>query len=120
MNLAALNEKDRACLLLSDLFCDNEMSPDEIDSLAISLRSLKISPSTMYWMLRYELFPILFSNLLCVPGEWSGFDDDWLLREVKRRRTNTKSWMRVTYEATAWYLFGGLVTNTWFQIEKRL
>lgn len=120
MNYVALNEKDRARLLLSDLFSDNEMSLDEIDSLAASLRSLQISPSTMYWMLRHELFPILFSNLLCVAGQWAGFDEDRLLNEIERRRKSSRSWMNATYETVAWYLFGGLVTNTWFQIEKRL
>ena len=55
--------------------------------MARYLRGLNVPMTTPNYILRYGLFPLLYGNLLCIPGgEWMGFDRTWLLTSIEERR----------------------------------
>ncbi|KAJ3557852.1 hypothetical protein NM688_g1246 [Phlebia brevispora] len=59
---------------LSDLFLDTEHTQDDLDRLANRLSSTGISTDALESMLRDDLFPVLYSNLISIAGshrEWS-------------------------------------------------
>lgn len=110
----------KACIALSWLFLDIEQSPKHIDSIASSLRALNIPSATLSRMLRHDVFPILYPNLLSVAGTWDVFDEDWLLGEVERRRATGNGWVKGLAEFAVWLTVGRMVTSVWGQVVERL
>jgi len=88
-------QEKQACVILSELFLDTELTQLSLNHLTSSLRPLGIPVPTLEHILRYDLFPILLPNLLSIAGEWQGFDEVWLLRRVQARRSAGGSgWMK--------------------------
>lgn len=112
--------ENKACTALSCLFLDIELTLFEIDSIAASFRPLNIPSATLGHMLRYDVFPILYSNLLSVVGIWDGFDDDWPLEQVERRRATGPGWVQPIAECALWVTVGRMVTPVWDQVVERL
>lgn len=83
-----------ACTALARLFLDTEKAPLELDSIAASLRPLDMSTDTLSQLLRYDVFPILYPNMLSVAGEWDGFDENWLLGRIEAHRRTGHGWAR--------------------------
>lgn len=110
----------KACTALSCLFLDIEPTPYEIDSIAASLRPLNIPSATLGRMLRYDVFPILYSNLLSVAGIWDSLDEDWLLDQVERRRATGPGWVQRVAEFALWVTVGRMVALVWDQVVEQL
>lgn len=110
----------KACIALSWLFLDTEQSPKDIDSIASSLRPLNIPSAILGRMLRHDVFPILYPNLLSVAGIWDVFDEDWQLGEVERRRATGQGWVKSLAEFAVWLTVGRMVTSVWDQVVERL
>lgn len=121
MTSAVLTDAEkRACTTLSRLFLDTEMAAGELDSIAASLQALNIPTSTLDHVLRNDLFPVLFPNLMSVAGVWSGFDDHWLLNQIESRRMTKPGWTRTLRDSAAWFLVGGTIVPAWNEIKGKL
>jgi hypothetical protein len=71
-------------------------------------------------MLRYDLFPILYPNLLSVAGVWQGFDG-WLLQNIQDRRSGVAGWLKSQVGCVAWYLLGHYyVQPLWDKVKEGL
>lgn len=110
----------KACIALSYLFLDTEKTTKEIDTIATSLRSLNIPSHTLGCILRHDVFPILYPNLLSVTGVWEGFDENWLLGQVETRRATEPGWVKGLSETTLWLTIGRIVATLWDQVVERL
>jgi hypothetical protein len=53
----------------------------------------KFSSSEVENILRWEVRPALYPNLLSVAGEWAGWDDDWL-RDHMATSLERRIWLR--------------------------
>lgn len=91
----------RAYIILSRLFLDTEMTLEEIDNIASSLRPLGIPTATLDKMLRRDLFSTLHPNLLGVTGVWEGFDENWFLQQVQDKRTTDFGWAKNVSDSVA-------------------
>jgi hypothetical protein len=69
---------------LSDLFLDTDTSLSR-QWRAQQLATLPYSIQELESILINEVYPICRWNLLCVAGEWAGFDLDWLEAKILRR-----------------------------------
>jgi hypothetical protein len=76
------------CTLLSELFLDIMLTPHDYFLIARRLRELDLPIDTIEHMLRYEIFPVLWTNFLNITGEWGGWDEDWLVDQVEKWREN--------------------------------
>lgn len=69
---------------LSDMFLDTDVSlfrKARIGKLAASPYSI----SELEMILVDEVYPVCVGNLLCMAGEWAGFDQEWLEETILRR-----------------------------------
>ena len=116
--MANMNEHEKkAYIALSDLFLDTVA---DVDCVASALRPLQLSTSTLYNMLRYDLFPILYPNLLGVAGVWDAFDDAWLLSQIEAQRAVGPGWAQRLLHWVAWLTIGQAVTSQWDQVKDML
>lgn len=109
-----------ACIALSRRFLDTEKTTKELDTIASSLRSLDIPSHTLGRILRYDVFAILYPNLLSSTGVWEGFDEDWLLGQVETRRSTAAGWVKGLGETAVWLTIGRIVAGLWDQVVERL
>lgn len=116
-----LSESERkACITLSDLFLDTEVSPAWMDRMAASLHSLNLPIEQLDGIVRNDLFPALYPNMLSVAGTWGGFDENYLLGEVQRRRGARPGMLTSIGESVVWLLVGRTVTPVWEQVKERI
>lgn len=113
-------EKD-ACVILSDFFLDTELTPADLHTIAASLQRLSLSVSILNHLLRYDVFPILYPNLMSAAGIWDVFARDWLLSQIESRRSTPPGWAKLLLDYCAWLLVGRLcVTPVWDQVKQML
>jgi hypothetical protein len=78
---------------------------------------------TLEHILRYDLLPILFQNLLTDWGGWCDFDEKWLLDEVERgRMTNpVLKTVRSVLGSVIWHSLGAIALKpAWNEIKEKL
>ena len=112
-----IENEGKAYIALSDLFLDTVI---DVDCVASALRPLHIPSSTLYDMLRYDLFPILYPNLISVAGVWDGFDEVWLLSRIEAKRTAGLGWAQHLLHSVAWLALGRTVNSQWEQVKNKL
>ena len=96
-----IEERKPIWLALSDFYLDTELQESDF----VSITSLIIeSPYTLEEVERinkFEVFPVLHTNLLSVSGVWSGFDKEWLVQRIidslAKRNIIKKLVIRVQY-----------------------
>lgn len=99
---------------LSDLLLDTSLDHGHYVRMAAELRTTGLAPAEIRQMLFDDIAPALIPNLTSVAGEWAGWSDEFLRREMARaadrgragdlgwrlrrlmaRRTVTREWERL-------------------------
>jgi hypothetical protein len=70
---------------LSDLWLDTELTEDDLRRIADVMRRSAYPIDMLRHIYLFEVAPVVFGNLFCVAGTWSGFDQEWLFDEVAKR-----------------------------------
>ena len=70
---------------LSDLFLDTELQPDDHRHIAELIRRASYSLAEAEAILRNEVAPIFFTNILSVAGEWAPWSEDFVRDLVLKR-----------------------------------
>jgi hypothetical protein len=96
--------EQKACIMLSELFLDLELPDFHFRWIARELFPLKdLSPVKLKHLLRDEVFPVLWVNLMLIAGEWQEFDHKWLLSWIEfRRRWRVWAWTTSPLHFLAW------------------
>lgn len=84
----------RACITLSELFLDIELTDLILDRMALSFQQLNLPIPSLDHILRNDLFSILYPNLMSVAGTWTGFDANWLINQVESQQWLVPVWSR--------------------------
>lgn len=66
---------------LANFYLDTE-SDAFVPLAADAARTGGFSPAEVEDILRWEVRPALYTNLVSVAGEWSGWDRDWLVERI--------------------------------------
>jgi hypothetical protein len=94
----------RACIEMSTFFID-EVTPSSplLTYIASQIRQYKIDLKTAEHVLRYDVFPILWSAALFAPLD-GFYPREWLLQCIDERRQRSQFWQRLTapYETLVW------------------
>ncbi|KAI2621200.1 hypothetical protein GGR54DRAFT_92399 [Hypoxylon sp. NC1633] len=104
-----------ACICLSTLFLDNEMTSAEVDDMAQSLYRLRLPITQLDDLLRNDVFPVLRTNLFSMAGVWGYFDETELINRITSHRRQPR-----ILEAKAWAGLAGLVTGDWAQVKEKM
>lgn len=82
--MADLIKRKNIWLCLSALYLDTELSDNDYERIANTLKASHLSLQALKEIDLWEVFPSLQANLLSVAGEWAGFDEAWLIRECTK------------------------------------
>ena len=86
---------------LSEFFLDTELQESDYRRIASALAASPYTVGEIEEILRCEVYPACHQNLLCIAGEWRGFDGEWLVEHVapcfgkrpRRRIPRLHAWM---------------------------
>ena len=86
---------------LSEVFLDTELQESDYRRIASALATSPYTVGEIEDILRYEVYPACHQNLLCIAGEWGGFDEEWLVERIapfcgrrpRRRIPRLHAWM---------------------------
>jgi hypothetical protein len=85
-----VHERTPVWIALSDLYLDTD-SRLSYAYIARTLAASKYKIEELHAILLEEVAPVVEFNLLQVAGEWAGFDEKWLLREILDRQGRRRS-----------------------------
>lgn len=74
-------QRQAVWIALSDLFLDTDVTLFYA-SVAKTCAESPFTLDELYRILMHEVAPVCYPNLLAVVGEWAGFDDVWLVKEI--------------------------------------
>ncbi len=86
----AVHERTPVWIALSDLYLDTD-SRLSFAYIARTLAASKYKLEELHAILLEEVAPVVEFNLLQVAGDWAGFDEKWLLREILDRQGRRRS-----------------------------
>jgi hypothetical protein len=106
------------CTQLSELFLDIRLTPHNHFLIARALRRLDLPIDTIEHMLRYEIFPVLWTNFLDITGEWGGWDEDWLADQAEKWRKNPGNPLYKGWLWLWWRYYENDLMEHWNGIKK--
>ncbi len=74
-----------ARLAISELFLDTELDQNDFARLRDVLKASRLTVAELDRIYYKELAPMLYGNLDTTAGEWSGFDPEWIEREISKQ-----------------------------------
>ncbi|POR33720.1 hypothetical protein TPAR_06090 [Tolypocladium paradoxum] len=117
----SLTEAEKsACIALSTLFLDSEMTLSRVDDMARFLHRLRMPVDQLDNILRNDVFPILYPNLMTPAGVWDSFDESDLINRVADRRCHPPGVVQKLGSSAAWTFLAWSVTSPWNQVKDRL
>jgi len=92
---STLEKRKPLWLALSDLFLDTELQEHNLNFIAKAMKTSDYSLAEIHDILMLEVFPVCIANLFSVAGEWAGFDEAWLIKNIMNRKkpNRFRQWM---------------------------
>ncbi len=78
----------------SEFWLDTELEPADLQRIARVAADSTYSIAELRDIYLYEVALAVGPNLLCVAGEWAGFDKPWLHTEARKRAEHRSVWLR--------------------------
>ena len=114
LSLQELASRKQVWIALSDLFLDTDVSLLREHDARI-LASSPYSLSQLDRILVEEVYPACKWTLFSVAGEWAGFDEEWLVARILKRR----NWIVRTWNQ--WFgKLGAYSSKDWRLLRKRV
>ncbi|MEA1786498.1 hypothetical protein U1E44_10380 [Arenibacter sp. GZD96] len=113
-----LKEREPIWLALSALYLDTELQESDFQHIAHSIRDSPFTFHEVKIIDKYEVFPVLYANLLGIAGVWTGFDAQWLFHKItaKLKRQNRVKKMGVS---CMYFLFSAMHRANWQKLEQQ-
>ncbi len=80
-----IEERKKVWIALSDLFLDTDTSTFHENLVKVLLVS-PYSIEEINKIMLFEIYPVCRWNLLSIAAEWAGFDEDWLVEKMHKKR----------------------------------
>ena len=104
---------------LSDLWLDTELDESDLSYITREMHASGYSIQDLRDIYLYEVAPAVYWNLLCVAGEWLGFEDAWLhdkiLRSLRTRTRLGRWWIRVRRRRMTY-----ATEHHWGELQRRV
>ncbi|GGI93465.1 DUF7079 family protein [Shewanella gelidii] len=105
-------------IAFSDLFLDTDVTLI-YDEIAQICSESEYSIAELKEILTEEVAPVVSGNLLSIAGEWAGFNEEWLVKQITKPKTIFKS--------KAFYFFkprnfglNGYIRGHWKVLEPKI
>ena len=112
-----IEERKPIWIALSNFYLDTELEDSDLKHIALTIIKSPYSLDDIKKIDKYELHPVLQSNLLSIAGEWGMFNEDRLveriIRHIKKTSKINKVITEVSYKSFKWML-----SDYWERLEK--
>jgi hypothetical protein len=79
-------EEETAAVALSDVFLFNEPLEEDIRRIAKKLITTGLSHFALETLFRNDVTFLLYRNQSMINGVWGGFNEEWLITQINKRR----------------------------------
>jgi len=104
-------------LALSEFYLDTELQDSDFRQIAFTILDSPYSLDEVKSINKYEVFPVLQSNLLNPAGAWAGFDEAWLIEKITSRIDKRDKFnfigIEIDYQTFKW-----MCEDYWKKLEK--
>ncbi|HEX8576608.1 MAG TPA: hypothetical protein VF677_09985 [Flavobacterium sp.] len=112
-----IEERKPIWIELSQLYLDIELQETDFRYIAFKIIESPYSLDEVKEINKFEVFPVLYTNLLSVAGEWAGFNENWLVNTITgslaKRNTIKKIGIKILFFTFKW-----MQTSYWEKLEK--
>lgn len=112
-----LEERIKIWVALSDLFLDTDVTPF-YESISRVCAESNYSADELKYILLSEVAPVCGINLLSVAGEWTGFDEEWLVDNICNRTYKKPAWKVYLLNPLGYFWIRRYTKDDWQMIEK--
>ena len=112
-----INERKPIWISLSEFYLDTELDKADFRNIAFKIIESPYSLQEVKRINKYEVFPILQRNLLSIAGEWSGFNEKWLVKEIIKNIEN-RTWLKTLKIKMDYRIYKWMCKDYWIKLEK--
>lgn len=114
-----MDQRKLIWIALSDFYLDTELQESDFLQLAQKIIESPYSLEEVKEINKYEVFPVLRPNLLSVAGEWTGFNEEWLVNAIVASIENRTTAKKLEID-TAYIVFNWMCKDYWKKLESAL
>jgi hypothetical protein len=123
--MGTFTPRQRAWIALSELFRDTALQAFELDHTATELCELGLSAAEAETILWREVAPVFGPNLLATAGNWQGWSDESVVREINAYLATRGALTNRLGDALGFGLlraaaYRKLVGDDWRQVGQRM
>ncbi|UKB79435.1 hypothetical protein [Chryseobacterium sp. MEBOG07] len=115
--LEFLDERKEVWCALSDLYLDKELQESDFQYMTRVFLESPFSLENIKKIDQYEVFPVLFSNLLDPAGEWAGFEEKRLVKNIMNW-LESRNQLDIFAIKCIYYLYEPMNQNYWKRVEE--
>lgn len=115
--LLNIKERKPIWIALSEFYLDTELQESDFRHIAFKIIKSPYSLDEVKKINKYEIFPILQSNLLSVAGQWTGFDEEWLISNITDSLAKRNIVKKLGIESS-YLIFKWMCKDYWKRLEK--
>lgn len=116
--LEQIKRRKPVWVAFSDLFLDTDVTLIYDDIAQVCAES-EYSAVELKEILSEEVAPVVSGNLLCITGEWAGFNEDWLVKQITKPKTIFKSKLFYFFKPHNFGL-NGYIRGHWKVLEPKV
>lgn len=115
--LEFLDERKEVWYALSELYLDTELQESDFQYITRVFLESPFSLENIKKIDQYEVFPVLFSNLLNPAGEWAGFEEKRLVKNIMNW-LESRNQLDIFAIKCIYYLYEPMNKNYWKRVEE--
>lgn len=112
-----IKERTPIWIALSDFYLDTELQDSDFRYIAKTILESPYTFEEIKSINRYEVFPVLQSNLMQPAGEWAGFNEKILIKAITdhlvAKNRLTAVFINISYKKHGW-----MQEDYWERLEK--
>jgi len=112
-----VNNRKPVWLALSKFYLDTELQEYDFESMAHVFSASPFSMAEIKQINKYEVFPLLYTNLLSTAGVWDGFDEEWLVMNLTKK-LNEQTFFRKLRIDLSYRLHKRVFVDHWKRVGK--
>ncbi|WP_375581422.1 hypothetical protein ABWH96_10590 [Marivirga tractuosa] len=116
-NTINIEERKQIWIALSEFYLDTELKESDFRAIAFKIIESPYSFDEAREINKYEVFPVLQSNLLSVAGEWAAFDEKWLINNIIDSLTDRNAVKKIGIESS-FLTFKWMQKDYWKKLER--
>lgn len=117
MEEESLEKRKQIWVALSELYLDTELQESDFKYVATTFFESSFTFEQIKDIDQYEVFPVLFSNLLVPAGEWAGFNELILFKNIMKW-LETRSKLDIFAIRCLYLVYGKINRSYWKRIEE--